>query len=174
MTATAIKYGIVKKTSLGFDQAVEAVTAAFADEGFGILTEIDVQAVLKKKLDIEQPKYLIPGACNPQLASTVLDAEPCQSFRCRDVVPRVSVVVEVTDPDVSQRVELSANLPEFAADNRLVICRLVLTEGRALSGNPEAEMTSPEKWHARFIHASQLVDLPRPNQVLGFQDLAWG
>ena len=63
MTATAIKYGIVKKTSLGFDQAVEAVTAALADEGFGILTEIDVQAVLKKKLDIERPGYLIPGAC---------------------------------------------------------------------------------------------------------------
>jgi uncharacterized protein (DUF302 family) len=53
MTLATINYGILRKTSLEFDEAVETVTAALAEEGFGILAEIDVQATLKKKLDID-------------------------------------------------------------------------------------------------------------------------
>jgi len=56
MTTTSIRYGIQRNVDLDFDQTVEAVTSALAEEGFGILTEIDVQAVLKKKLDINRPK----------------------------------------------------------------------------------------------------------------------
>jgi uncharacterized protein (DUF302 family) len=56
MTTTSIRYGIQRNVDLDFDQTVEAVTSALAEEGFGILTEIDVQAVLKKKLDIDRPK----------------------------------------------------------------------------------------------------------------------
>ena len=72
-----ITYGITK--SLGqvdFNEAVSRVTAALKEEGFGVLTEIDVKATLKKKLDVDFKNYKILGACNPPLAHQALKAEP--------------------------------------------------------------------------------------------------
>lgn len=69
-------YGFTVKVTDGFDQAVERVTEELKKEGFGVLTEIDVKATLKKKLDIDKRPYKILGACNPQLANQALDAEP--------------------------------------------------------------------------------------------------
>ena len=69
-------YGFNAKFNGSFDDAVTKVTAELSKEGFGVLTEIDVKAVLKKKLDIDKRPYKILGACNPVLANKALTAEP--------------------------------------------------------------------------------------------------
>lgn len=69
-------YGFNVKVKEGFDQAVQRVTDELQKEGFGVLTEIDVKATLKKKLDIDQRPYKILGACNPKLAHQALSADP--------------------------------------------------------------------------------------------------
>lgn len=58
-----------------FDEAIEQVTAALKEEGFGILTEIDIQKTLKEKINVDFKKYRILGACNPKFAHEALLAE---------------------------------------------------------------------------------------------------
>lgn len=99
-----MEYGSTITTDLGFDEAVERTRAALAEQGFGVLTEIDVQATLKKKLDQDMEQYLILGACNPQLAHQALDVErdiglllPCNVVVRRD---GERTVVQALDPQV--------------------------------------------------------------------------
>jgi len=70
-----ISYGFKKELDLGFDDALAKVTAELEKEGFGVLTEIDVKATLKKKMDVDFPRYQILGACNPHSAHKALLAE---------------------------------------------------------------------------------------------------
>ena len=68
-------YGLSKTSQLSYEQALEKVTAELQKEGFGVLTEIDVKATLKKKLDVDFKPYKILGACNPPFAYKALQAE---------------------------------------------------------------------------------------------------
>lgn len=69
------RYGLRTAIPVPFERAVELTTAALKDEGFGVLTTIDVQQTLRQKLDREFRKYVILGACNPPLADRALHAE---------------------------------------------------------------------------------------------------
>ena len=99
-----MRYGYIKQLHCDFQQAVQRTRDALASEGFGVLSEIDVQATLKKKLDLDRPPYLILGACNPQLAHKALEAEPHIGLLlpCNVVVREAadSVEVSIAKPEV--------------------------------------------------------------------------
>lgn len=105
-----------------FAQALDAVKAAFAAEGFGTLTEIDMQATLAAKVDKQMAPYVIVGACNPALASRALDALPNIGvlLPCNVVVREVGddVLVEAMDPGLMANVSGSDELAPIAADAR--------------------------------------------------------
>ena len=69
-------YGMRVELTTSYDAAIQSITEALKAQGFGILTEIDVQATLKEKLGIDTDRYIILGACNPQLAHRALQLEP--------------------------------------------------------------------------------------------------
>jgi uncharacterized protein (DUF302 family) len=71
-----VAYSLAIDVDRDFDDVLASTRQALADEGFGVLTEIDVKATMKSKLDVDREEYVILGACNPPLAHQALEAEP--------------------------------------------------------------------------------------------------
>ena len=106
-----------------FDEAVERTRAALADQGFGVLIEIDVQATLKKKLDEDMEPYLILGACNPPLAHRALGVQrqiglllPCNVVVRADADNPGTTLVEAMNPDLMVQVSGEPQLESVARD----------------------------------------------------------
>jgi uncharacterized protein (DUF302 family) len=117
-----LRYGFERRLAdTTFDQAVEKVTAALKSEGFGVLTEIDVKATLRKKLDVDFRRYVILGTCNPDLAHRALAAEPQIGLLlpCNVVVqeaPEGGVVVSIADPRAMLTMVDNATVAPVAAE----------------------------------------------------------
>ncbi|MEQ9077792.1 MAG: DUF302 domain-containing protein [Sandaracinaceae bacterium] len=92
-----------RRVDLGFDEAIEKVTGTLKEQGFGVLTEIAVHDVLKKKIDVDFRRYQILGACNPKLAHRALSAQlevgtllPCNVVVYED---DGATVISAVDPE---------------------------------------------------------------------------
>ncbi len=124
------RYGLRATVRSSYDAAVAATREALAAEGFGVLTEIDVRATLKKKLDVDFMPYIILGACNPPLAHRALTAEPDIGLLlpCNVVVyapPGEDVVVAAIDPIAQLRLSGNPALELVANDVRSRLQRVV-------------------------------------------------
>lgn len=122
MPEQTTRYGISTTVDLPYDMAVERTREALAVEGFGVLTEIDVRATLKQKLDVDFRPYIILGACNPPLAHKALTAE-------RDI-----------------GLLLPCNVIVYAADEpgRSIVAAMDPVEALALSGNDDIRPLATE------------------------------
>lgn len=124
MTTLTTPYGFGITVPLDYATAVERTRAALQGEGFGVLTEIDVSATLKKKLDVDFRPYVILGACNPPLAHQALTAEvdiglllPCNVIVYGGDTPGTSVVAAM-DPVAALGLTGRADIAPLAAQVR--------------------------------------------------------
>ena len=125
-----MKYYFSKIVEKSFDDAVRRTRESLSSEGFGVLTEIDVQATLKKKLDVDFRKYLILGACNPPFAYKALLAEdkigtmlPCNVIV--QVNPQGKVEISAVDPVASMASVKNESLGGIATEVRDKLKRVI-------------------------------------------------
>jgi len=116
-------------TDASFDEVDARTRAALAAKGFGVLTEIDVQATMKKKLDVEMPAYRILGACNPTMAHKAIGMEPRVGamLPCNVILRAVEGGTEVSavDPVASMAAIDNADLKGVAAQVRALLAEAV-------------------------------------------------
>ena len=125
-----MSYYLSKTLETSFDAAVEKVTEALKKEGFGVLTEIDMQATMKKKLDVDIQKYRILGACNPPLAYQALQAEDKIGLMlpCNVIVQEVAgggTEVAAIDPVASMQAVNNPKLGEVGVQVREKLKRVI-------------------------------------------------
>ena len=125
-----MEYYFSKTIAGSFDNAIQKVTEALKGEGFGILTEIDIKATLKKKLDVDFYNYKILGACNPPLAYKALMAEdkigtmlPCNVIVQEKIAGQVEV--SAVDPAASMQAIENKTLADIATEIRARLQKVI-------------------------------------------------
>jgi len=125
-----MEYYFSKTISGTFDDAIQKVTGALKAEGFGILTEIDIKATLKKKLDVDFYNYKILGACNPPFAYKALLAEdkigtmlPCNIIVQEKTAGHIEV--SAVDPAASMQAIENKALNEIASEIRAMLQKVI-------------------------------------------------
>jgi len=125
-----MEYYFSKTVSESFDNAIQKVTEALKSEGFGILTEIDIKATLKKKLDADFYNYKILGACNPPFAYKALLVEdkigtmlPCNVIVQEKVAGKVEI--SAVDPSASMQAIDNKALQDIAAEIRTKLQKVI-------------------------------------------------
>jgi uncharacterized protein (DUF302 family) len=126
----SMELGIKKKLNVGYDEALARVPAALKEEGFGVLTEIDVKETLYKKLNVPFRKYRILGACNPSLAYEALQKNlgvgvmmPCNVVVYEDDDGKA--MVTAADPLQTAAVQAGPELAAFAEGVRARLARVM-------------------------------------------------
>jgi uncharacterized protein (DUF302 family) len=113
-----MSYALSTTVDAPYERAVDAVKEALGEQGFGVLTEIDIKATLKKKLDVDVPAQVILGACRPPLAHAALQAEPSVGLLlpCNVVVreTETGTVVEAVDPQTMVSMTDNGDLQQIA------------------------------------------------------------
>ncbi len=125
-----MSYYYSKTLDTSFEDAIEKTTQALKEEGFGILTEIDIKATLKKKLEVDFKKYQILGACNPPLAHKALSAEDHIGLMlpCNVIVQEHEngeVEVSAVDPIASMQAVENDELGEIAEEVRDLLKKVI-------------------------------------------------
>jgi uncharacterized protein (DUF302 family) len=118
-----MSYALSTTVARNFTDSLEATRAALAEQGFGVLTEIDLSATLKEKIGVDVPPQVILGACRPSLAYAAVKAEPSIGLLlpCNVVVRDAgdgATVVEAVDPSVMETLTHNDKLADVAADAR--------------------------------------------------------
>ena len=118
-----MSYALSTTLHTSFDDAVTRTRKALADQGFGVLTEIDMKATLKAKLGEDMEDYLILGACNPPLAHRAVNVDrqiglllPCNVVVRADLTADGTVIVDAMDPQIMVQVSDQPGLREVADD----------------------------------------------------------
>ena len=114
-------YGFRKQVDYSYEEAIEKITAALKEQGFGVLTTVDMKATFKKKLDIDTRQYILLGACNPVLANRAVNAEleiglllPCNVIVY--VNDEGKTIVSIIDPEIMMGVVGNPELDGVASE----------------------------------------------------------
>lgn len=124
-----VSYAFTARLDAPYEEAIEKVTAALKEEGFGVLTEIDVKKTLKEKIGADFRKYVILGACNPNLSHKVLSEDlavglllPCNAIVYED---DDGSVVSIGDPNEIMQVAANPALEPVAQEARARLQRVI-------------------------------------------------